>query len=103
MLSFSNPLATRRPSCVFRTSALLVSLLLAGIAHAADLSVGFMPGPYRDAFTKGIEPVLKKKGYTIKYVEFSQGARLRHRAGRPDHHRTSGLLFTQDQVDRCIA
>ncbi|MBC7392575.1 MAG: methionine-binding protein [Variovorax sp.] len=73
MLSFSNPLAARRPSCVFRTSALLVSLLLAGIAHAADLSVGFMPGPYRDAFTKGIEPVLKKKGYTIKYVEFSQG------------------------------
>lgn len=73
MLSFSAPLAARRPSRVFRTSALLVSLLMAGIAHAADLSVGFMPGPYRDAFTKGIEPALKKKGYTIKYVEFSQG------------------------------
>lgn len=73
MLSFSAPFAARRPSRVFRTSALLVSLLMAGIAHAADLSVGFMPGPYRDAFTKGIEPALKKKGYTIKYVEFSQG------------------------------
>lgn len=42
-------------------------------ALAADLSVGFMPGPYRDAFTKGIAPQLEKQGYTIKYVEFSQG------------------------------
>jgi D-methionine transport system substrate-binding protein len=43
------------------------------MAHAADVSVGFMPGPYRDAFTKAIEPQLKKQGYNIKYVEFSQG------------------------------
>ena len=56
-----------------RVGALLLSLLVAGAAQAADLSVGFMPGPYRDAFTKGIEPLLKKQGYTIKYVEFSQG------------------------------
>ena len=56
-----------------RLAAFLLALLLAGAAHAADLSVGFMPGPYRDAFAKGIEPVLKKQGYTIKYVEFSQG------------------------------
>ena len=40
---------------------------------AADISIGFMPGPYRDAFTKGIEPLLKQQGYNIKYVEFSQG------------------------------
>lgn len=56
-----------------RLAAFLLALLLAGATHAADLSVGFMPGPYRDAFAKGIEPVLKKQGYTIKYVEFSQG------------------------------
>lgn len=43
------------------------------VTHAADLKVGFMPGPYRDAFTKGIAPQLEKKGYTIQYVEFSQG------------------------------
>jgi D-methionine transport system substrate-binding protein len=49
------------------------SLFVAGASFAADLSVGFMPGPYRDAFTKGIEPQLKKLGYNIKYVEFSQG------------------------------
>ncbi len=40
---------------------------------AAEISIGFMPGPYRDAFTKGIEPLLKQQGYNIKYVEFSQG------------------------------
>lgn len=42
-------------------------------AQAADLKVGFMPGPYRDAFQKGIAPQLEAKGYTIQYVEFSQG------------------------------
>lgn len=65
-----------RPSTLLRLRTLAASLLLTGlasVAHAADLSIGFMPGPYRDAFTKGIEPLLKKQGYTIKYVEFSQG------------------------------
>jgi D-methionine transport system substrate-binding protein len=52
---------------------LALGLLLQVSAHAADLRVGFMPGPYRDAFTHGIEPRLKKLGYTVKYVEFSQG------------------------------
>jgi D-methionine transport system substrate-binding protein len=47
--------------------------MFTGMVSAADLSIGFMPGPYRDAFTKGIEPLLKKQGYTIRYVEFSQG------------------------------
>ncbi len=45
-------------------------------AHAAELKVGFMPGPYRDAFTKGIAPQLEKQGYQIKYVEFSQGVQI---------------------------
>lgn len=52
---------------------LALSLLLHVSAQATDLRVGFMPGPYRDAFTNGIEPQLKKLGYTVKYVEFSQG------------------------------
>lgn len=52
---------------------LALSLLLNVSAQAADLRVGFMPGPYRDAFTHGIEPQLKKLGYSVKYVEFSQG------------------------------
>lgn len=64
------------PPRTSRLAALLGAGLLflsAAAAQAAELSVGFMPGPYRDAFAKGIEPQLKKKGYTIKYVEFSQG------------------------------
>jgi D-methionine transport system substrate-binding protein len=71
LVSLSPPTPSgRRPS---RLALALLSLLVAGAAQAADLSVGFMPGPYRDAFTKGIEPLLKQQGYTIKYVEFSQG------------------------------
>lgn len=69
------PFFSRTPGArtFFRLGGLAASLLLAGLASAADLSIGFMPGPYRDAFTKGIEPLLKRQGYTIKYVEFSQG------------------------------
>lgn len=69
------PTSPRAPSSrrACHLGGLLLSLLLAGAAHGTDLSVGFMPGPYRDAFAKGIEPLLKKQGYTIKYVEFSQG------------------------------
>lgn len=35
------------------------------------LVFGFTPGPYSDQVKKGIEPLLKEKGYSIKYVEFS--------------------------------
>lgn len=58
---------------------LLLSTLLSLAAlgtHAAELKVGFMPGPYRDAFTQGIAPQLEKQGYTIRYVEFSQGVQI---------------------------
>nr|WP_145548741.1 MetQ/NlpA family ABC transporter substrate-binding protein [Variovorax boronicumulans] len=61
-----------------RRSLVLAGLAGAFLANAAgaaatELSVGFMPGPYRDAFAKGIAPQLEKQGYTIRYVEFSQG------------------------------
>jgi len=69
--------SSRAPSWLRRSAPLFgglaLSLLLHGCAHADDLRVGFMPGPYRDAFTHGIEPQLKKLGYTVKYIEFSQG------------------------------
>lgn len=51
----------------------LVAIVFAGAVHAAEISIGFMPGPYRDAFAKGIEPQLNRLGYTVKYVEFSTG------------------------------
>jgi D-methionine transport system substrate-binding protein len=60
-----------RRSFVF--AALAGALLASTAAAATELSVGFMPGPYRDAFAKGIAPQLEKQGYVIKYVEFSQG------------------------------
>lgn len=56
-----------------RLAALSLLGLAAFATHAAELTVGFMPGPYRDAFAKGIAPQLEKKGYQIRYVEFSQG------------------------------
>lgn len=72
------PFSSRAPSSWLRrlvplSGGLALSLLLHAGAHADDLRVGFMPGPYRDAFTHGIEPQLRKRGYTVKYVEFSQG------------------------------
>lgn len=69
-------LDTRQRTRGWGRNGLLVALFALCVAHAAsaaDLRVGFMPGPYRDAFAKGIEPLLKKQGYTVKYVEFSQG------------------------------
>lgn len=54
-------------------AALAGALLASTAAAATELSVGFMPGPYRDAFAKGIAPQLEKQGYVIMYVEFSQG------------------------------
>jgi D-methionine transport system substrate-binding protein len=57
----------------YRTITAAALLTVATLAQAGDLRVGFMPGPYRDAFKIGIEPQLKAKGYDVKYVEFSQG------------------------------
>ncbi|WP_027780023.1 MetQ/NlpA family ABC transporter substrate-binding protein [Paraburkholderia caledonica] len=67
--------------------AALVALLLAGsidapvlAATSADnktvareLRVGFVPGPYADEFKAGVEPQLRRRGYTIRYIEFSTG------------------------------
>lgn len=38
-----------------------------------QLKIGFNPGPYIDQFKLGIEPILKEKGYKIKYVNFTDG------------------------------
>jgi D-methionine transport system substrate-binding protein len=42
-------------------------------AGSNELRIGFVPGPYTDEFKAGVEPQLRQKGYTIKYVEFSTG------------------------------
>lgn len=51
----------------------LGALALAAAAHAAELRVGFTPGPYKDAFAAGIAPQLARQGWTVKYVEYSLG------------------------------
>ncbi|URI06156.1 MetQ/NlpA family ABC transporter substrate-binding protein [Aquincola tertiaricarbonis] len=70
---------TTTPRSHPRRRLLAATLLLAGLplwarAQAAEpLRIGFMPGPYRDAFRLGIEPQLRQLGYEVQYVEFSQG------------------------------
>ncbi|HXZ10124.1 MAG TPA: MetQ/NlpA family ABC transporter substrate-binding protein [Paraburkholderia sp.] len=42
------------------------------------LRIGFVPGPYADEFRQGVEPQLVRKGYTVRYVEFSTGLEANH-------------------------
>lgn len=71
-----------RTSCFKQLAALsllALSCLNLSAAQAAsnpstnELRVGFVPGPYIDEFKIGVQPVLEKKGYKIKYYEFSTG------------------------------
>ncbi len=48
-------------------------IALAQSPTKAELKVGFVPGPYIDEFKVGVEPELKKKGYSVRYFEFSTG------------------------------
>jgi D-methionine transport system substrate-binding protein len=62
----------------FVSALLLVGTLAAGAAQAEgpakpELKVGFVPGPYIDGFRAGVAPELQKKGYRIRYIEFSTG------------------------------
>ena len=58
-------------------AAIALGLTFASLAsHAGqtnELRIGFVPGPYADEFKLGVEPVLRQKGYSINYVEFSTG------------------------------
>lgn len=42
-------------------------------ADKKELRLGFVPGPYVDAFKLGVEPQLKPLGYSFRYVNFSTG------------------------------
>jgi len=75
---------------IFVSALLLVSTLAAGAAHAQspakpELKVGFVPGPYIDGFKAGVAPELQKKGYRIRYIEFSTGLEVQ-----------TGLQLVQD-------
>ncbi|WP_114809560.1 MetQ/NlpA family ABC transporter substrate-binding protein [Paraburkholderia kururiensis] len=57
----------------FTLFALQTQTAQAADANAHVLRVGFVPGPYADEFREGVEPQLKRKGYTVQYVDFSTG------------------------------
>jgi len=58
-------------------SSLAIALALASWTSPADaqgkndLVIGATAGPYADQVTLGIKPLLEKKGYTVKVVEFN--------------------------------
>ncbi len=41
--------------------------------ESKTIKIGFTPGPYSDQVKKGIEPILKEKGYSVELVEFNNG------------------------------
>lgn len=52
--------------------AAIVAVLALGNAHAGgELRIGATAGPYADQLKLGIKPLLEKKGYTVKIVEFN--------------------------------
>lgn len=53
--------------------SLLALPLRAEVPAKSEIKVGFVPGPYIDEFKAGVEPELKKKGYSVRYYEFSTG------------------------------
>jgi D-methionine transport system substrate-binding protein len=67
---------------ITRLLLLSASLIVGTVANAdsraqeapkAELKIGFVPGPYIDEFKVGVAPELEKKGYRLRYVEFSAG------------------------------
>lgn len=44
-----------------------------GDAGKKEISIGFNPGPYKEMFEGGILPILKKDGYTVNEVDFTDG------------------------------
>ena len=38
-----------------------------------DITIGFNPGPYLEMFQGGIEPLLEDEGYSVEYVDFTDG------------------------------
>ncbi|MGY4573262.1 MetQ/NlpA family ABC transporter substrate-binding protein [Bradyrhizobium sp. USDA 3256] len=63
---------------LFLSTLLILGALTGAALHAetsakSDLKVGFVPGPYIDEFKVGVAPELEKKGYHVRYVEFSSG------------------------------
>nr|WP_316641936.1 MetQ/NlpA family ABC transporter substrate-binding protein [uncultured Roseateles sp.] len=67
---------------LLRRSLLLSAVVLAaGLAQAQDkkeLVIGATAGPYADQIKWGIKPILEKKGYRVKVVEFNDYIQPNH-------------------------
>src|ERR1700730_9495552 len=68
----------------FFLSALISGQSFSQQASKAEIKIGFVPGPYIDEFKAGVEPELKKKGYSIRYFEFSTGLEANSAVFRDD-------------------
>lgn len=44
-----------------------------GTADKTEIRIGFNPGPYLEMFQGGIEPILAEEGYSVEYVDFTDG------------------------------
>lgn len=42
-----------------------------GVENKKTITVGVSPGPYNDLFNDGVKPILEKKGYEVKAINFS--------------------------------
>lgn len=64
----------------FAATATLPTLVRAQTAEATkkNLVVGTTAGPYADQIKLGIKPILEKKGYTVKVVEFNDYVQPNH-------------------------
>jgi D-methionine transport system substrate-binding protein len=77
-----------------KTIFLLFSILILSVSISAqslsqqvskaEIKIGFVPGPYIDEFKAGVEPELRKKGYSIRYFEFSTGLEANSAVFRDD-------------------
>jgi D-methionine transport system substrate-binding protein len=71
------------------SAVLFLSALISGQSFSQQVSkpeikIGFVPGPYIDEFKAGVEPELKKKGYSVRYFEFSTGLEANSAVFRDD-------------------
>lgn len=71
------------------SAVLIMSALMGGQSFSqqvskAEIKIGFVPGPYVDEFKAGVEPELKKKGYSVRYYEFSTGLEANSAVFRDD-------------------
>lgn len=70
-MQFSNPKIWRL-SFWLLLGAIVANFFTATFdAHGATLSIGATAGPYADQIKRSIKPLLEKKGYQVKVVEFN--------------------------------